>query len=57
MNRQQQMCEAEQRALREKEKYTSDIVTYGLWQSPDDVVQKMSLLTKTKQKLALKAQL
>ena len=57
MNKQQQMYEAEQRALREKEKYTSDIVTYGLWQSPDDVVQKMSLLTKTKQKLALKAQL
>ena len=53
----QQMYEAEQRALREKEKYTSDIVTYGLWQSLDDVVQKVSLLKKTKQILALKAQL
>lgn len=54
---QQEIRQAEERALKQKEKYTSDIIKYGLWQSTDDVGQQLSKLSQSQQILALKAQL
>ena len=50
--------EARRRKLQEREKYTDDIVLYGLWQSPDEVNNMVQSFSSKKEKVkAMKAQL
>ena len=48
---------SQQRALEQKERYTTDIIKWGLWQSRQEIERRLSKLTKSKQLQALKAQL
>lgn len=47
----------QQRALQRKEKYTSELIEYGLWQSVEEVDASLISMTRTQRVTALKVQL